>query len=153
MIEAYVPFRFDGSREPAAVFEVYLPYAPVAATAGGQIRRTYAVLAIGLLLLWLALFRIMQGASARLRALARDSALQARQDSLTGLANRRGLHEYLDASLTAGPTALLLIDLDGFKEINDTLGHALGGRAADRARRAPHAASRRGELHCAPRRR
>src|SRR4029077_11265858 len=112
--------------KPAAVFEVYLPYAPVAAAASRQVRHTYEVLAIGLLLLWLALFRIMQGAASRLRALARESAVQARQDSLTGLGNRRGLHEHLDAALTARPIALLLVDLDGFKEINDTLGHAAG---------------------------
>jgi diguanylate cyclase (GGDEF)-like protein len=126
MVEAYVPFRFEGSNEPAAVFEVYLPYAPVGAAAGRQIRHMYEVLALGLLLLWLALFRLMQGASKRLRALAHESAQQARQDSLTGLANRRGLHEHLDAALAAGPVALLLVDLDGFKEINDTLGHAAG---------------------------
>jgi diguanylate cyclase (GGDEF)-like protein len=126
MIEAYVPFRFEGTTEPAAVFEVYMPYAPVAAVAGRQVRHTYEVLAAGLLLLWLALFRIMKGASTRMRALAEESALQARQDSLTGLANRRALHEHLAAALPSRAVALLLIDLDRFKEINDTLGHAAG---------------------------
>ncbi len=64
----------------------------------------------------------------------------AREDALTGLANRVRLREHLDAALTSGaPTSLLLIDLDGFKGINDTLGHSVGDEVlrtvADRLRR------------------
>jgi diguanylate cyclase len=56
---------------------------------------------------------------------------QAVTDDLTGLANRRRLMERMEASLeraaAAGTeVALLLVDLDGFKELNDTLGHHAG---------------------------
>ena len=57
----------------------------------------------------------------------------ANTDSLTGLPNRRMFEERL-AVLTAraereqSPLAVLLIDLDGFKPVNDTLGHAAGDR-------------------------
>jgi diguanylate cyclase (GGDEF)-like protein len=48
-------------------------------------------------------------------------------DSLTGLPNRRFLdQELLDEEAPQKPTALLHIDLDRFKHINDTLGHAAG---------------------------
>jgi diguanylate cyclase (GGDEF)-like protein len=48
-------------------------------------------------------------------------------DDLTGLGNRRRLEATMLAACERGePLALLVIDLDGFKEVNDTLGHAAG---------------------------
>jgi diguanylate cyclase (GGDEF)-like protein len=60
---------------------------------------------------------------------ARESELrhEARRDPLTGLANRALLHERLEELLTAGvPLAVVFCDLDHFKRINDTHGHAVG---------------------------
>ncbi|MFB9441482.1 putative bifunctional diguanylate cyclase/phosphodiesterase [Dactylosporangium vinaceum] len=52
---------------------------------------------------------------------------QATHDALTGLANRAGFSALVDAALqTETQAAVLLIDLDDFKEVNDTLGHAVG---------------------------
>jgi len=58
-------------------------------------------------------------------------ALQARSDSLTGLPNRRALDEHLDEEIKRSkrsgiPFSVVMMDLDGFKNINDMLGHEGG---------------------------
>ena len=52
----------------------------------------------------------------------------AHTDDLTGLANRRALHERLEAALRedGARAALILLDVDAFKDVNDTLGHQAG---------------------------
>jgi diguanylate cyclase (GGDEF)-like protein len=60
----------------------------------------------------------------------RESDYQARHDALTGLCNRAGFVDALQTRLAdkddTGPFALLFIDLDEFKPINDTFGHTAG---------------------------
>ncbi len=58
---------------------------------------------------------------------------QAITDELTGLANRRGWYRQLDLALararrTHEPLSVVLLDLDGFKAVNDRRGHAAGDR-------------------------
>ncbi|MBX4936831.1 bifunctional diguanylate cyclase/phosphodiesterase [Rhizobium binae] len=81
----------------------------------------------------LALFLIgvlMVGASEtrRLRQLAQAALYQAGHDSLSGLWNRQGLLSLLEelADTASPPARLYLVDLDGFKAVNDAWGHAVG---------------------------
>ncbi|MBK6554170.1 MAG: diguanylate cyclase [Rhodocyclaceae bacterium] len=81
------------------------------------------------------------------RDLTQEEAMQARiehlawHDALTGLVNRASLWQTMEAWLaTPAPFALLFLDLDGFKKVNDGHGHGTGDEvlrvAAERLRRA-----------------
>tara|TARA_R100001129_G_scaffold178487_1_gene154352 strand:- start:61 stop:1233 length:1173 start_codon:yes stop_codon:yes gene_type:complete len=50
----------------------------------------------------------------------------AHHDALTGLANRNGFSKKLEAVIARGHATVFAIDLDRFKEVNDTFGHAVG---------------------------
>ena len=87
----------------------------------------------------------------RLDAARREAVSKALSDPLTGLANRRALEAALDRAarlLARGGRgfALLLVDLDFFKQINDTLGHAAGDAALIQVARALTEETRRGDL-------
>jgi diguanylate cyclase (GGDEF)-like protein len=63
----------------------------------------------------------------------RENHIMAVTDGLTGLANRTRLHQALSLALARGAraghtTGVLLADLNGFKQINDTLGHEAGDK-------------------------
>ena len=66
----------------------------------------------------------------------RELQRQASQDPLTGLKNRRRFEEDLRSELArsrreGAPGALLMLDLDNFKQVNDTLGHPIGDRVIE----------------------
>jgi len=88
----------------------------------------YVAAAAGILVLFLGGV-LLAGASEtrRLRRLAEAARIEANHDSLSGLLNRHGLLNRLEQSDSSGPAvSLYLIDLDGFKAVNDAWGHAVG---------------------------
>lgn len=88
--------------------------------------------------------------------IARAEELQRTQrlaltDALTGVANRRALHDALRRELARArrarrPLAILLIDIDDFKAINDRFGHARGDEALKILARCMRRATRAGDL-------
>ena len=113
------------------------------------VRAIVVVLVCGLLLLSFVavLSRIYRRSAERS---AERSAHQALHDSLTGLPNRRLLTDRCAAALHAGRrdgtrVGLMLIDLDRFKEINDTLGHQHGDALLVQVGQRLLAASRAGD--------
>jgi diguanylate cyclase (GGDEF)-like protein len=112
-----------------------------AARIAGETRRGLSRLAArltvtGLVVMWAAVWVALILAtmvSRRLDAQTRALQHQATHDSLTGLPNRTLLHERLTQAIRTADAksrsvSLIVMDLDRFKEINDTLGHPVGDR-------------------------
>lgn len=136
-IEAAVPLPSgeQGGR-PAGALRVDLPYEPVRAALASDARRLHLILLVGLAALCLGLLRTAVRASSRLRSQAAQTEHQAMRDALTGLPNRALFNRLLEDALSSrrgdGSVAVLLMDLDRFKEINDTLGHFNGDVVIER---------------------
>jgi diguanylate cyclase (GGDEF)-like protein len=129
-VEIYQPLNAAQSGTRIGVLEVYVPYAPIAAEiAHGQHVVTIALTA-GLLVLWLSLLVVSGSVTGRLRRQAAMNAFLASHDALTALPNRSQFTQLaqlaLGAATTELHTAVAIVDLDRFKEVNDTLGHANG---------------------------
>ncbi|MCV2394884.1 EAL domain-containing protein [Actinotalea sp. M2MS4P-6] len=128
-MDVYVPLRLGGT--VAGALEVVLDHTTAAATQAQAVRTIALAAGLGLLVLWLVLYRTVHRASENLQRSAMDNARMALLDSLTGLPNRRMLLDRLRRAVVAceagGPgVGILLLDVDRFKEINDTLGHDRG---------------------------
>ena len=123
------PLLANATGNATGVLEVYLPYEPIAAGVERSIRSQYARLAVGLLALCAALVLLSFQTTKRLRQLAALREHEARHDSLTGLPNRAAFHDRLAALGGQERPALIgLLDLDGFKAVNDRHGHREGDR-------------------------
>lgn len=78
----------------------------------------------------------LRDVNARLHGAKTVAEEQALTDPLTGLRNRRALDGALAAALAAGrPFGLMHLDLDGFKAVNDSLGHAAGDHVLEQVAR------------------
>src|SRR4051794_1900085 len=83
-------------------------------------------------------------------ALHEQLARQASTDELTGLLNHRRMHEVLSQELEHGPrfrkpVALVLLDIDDFKRVNDTYGHQCGDEVLYAVARAAESGARQGD--------
>jgi diguanylate cyclase (GGDEF)-like protein len=120
-IEVFHTFGAKGGAPAHGIVEVLLPDAAVAGQVRQNLIRLIAVLGLTVVLVLAMLV------SLRRRLLRRE--YEAVHDPLTGLGNRLHLAA-AGKELGRGPgqhgSALVLLDLDRFKEINDTLGHAAG---------------------------
>jgi diguanylate cyclase (GGDEF)-like protein len=155
MLEEFVPIRFH-TGSAAGTLVLWNDYAPVARAARNAFIPISLVLESLLVVLFVGLAPMLQRVTRQVRAHLRESEERALHDELTGLPNRSLFSERISLALTecsqeGAGAAVLLMDLDRFKEINDTLGHAAGdallrelaGRLAEVVRE-PHTVARLG---------
>jgi diguanylate cyclase (GGDEF)-like protein len=119
----------DNAGQPIAWFK-WLPDRPGARILGDTLPALLgALLVTGAIIV--VLMRNLQRASTQLQAERADAQHRAMHDPLTGLGNRALFRDRLDTALRNLPRgeprlALLALDLDRFKQVNDTLGHEAG---------------------------
>jgi diguanylate cyclase (GGDEF)-like protein len=130
-VEVYLPLTAGEFGRRVGVLEIYLPYAPISADVTAGLGMLYRDLILGLAGLYVALFAISLSVSRRLRQQLKVNTYLAEHDALTDLPNRtlflRRAGEAVAAARRGGPPmAIAIVDLDRFKEVNDTLGHHNG---------------------------
>jgi diguanylate cyclase (GGDEF)-like protein len=130
VVEIYQPLNAAQFGDRIGVLELYVPYAPIAAEVAAAQHVLVIALSGGLLVLWLCLLVVSASVTGRLRRQASINAYLASHDALTELPNRAYFAERAQAALEAATaelhTAVAVFDLDRFKDVNDTLGHATG---------------------------
>jgi diguanylate cyclase (GGDEF)-like protein len=126
VLRAYAPLSTTGA---TGVFVLTRDYAPIAAAAEHAVIPIVVVLDLVLLGLWIALFPLLKRVTNRLKRQMDALRHQALHDGLSGLPNRTHFHAALEGALAQGQSsglAVMMLDLDRFKEVNDTLGHGSG---------------------------
>ena len=121
---------------PLGALRVRMSASAIDATVADQTGPLYLILGLGLGALCLGLGLVLREARQRMAKEASRKERQALSDALTGLPNRTLFNELLEKALAECPrnkrVGVLLMDLDRFKEINDSLGHFNGDRVIER---------------------
>ena len=121
------PVVADSSGRSVGVLEILLPYEAVAVEVEAATARNYWRLGAGLGLLYVVLAGVSWSTTRRLRRQAAQAEHDALHDPLTGLPNRELFRRHVEQAVRRSAScAVVLVDLDRFKEVNDTLGHHAG---------------------------
>src|SRR3954454_22177535 len=150
VLAVYLPVKLSGSETAAGSLELWLPYAPIAKQVTSAAHHFYIFLVLGVLMAWGLLIGIVSAASQRLRRQAAEKEEQAMSDALTGLPNRTLFQNLVQRTISSAGrrkkmASVMLMDLDRFKDVNDTLGHHNGDLLLQRIGSRLHSVLRGGE--------
>ncbi len=121
-LRTFLPLNVGGTVEGAIVLEQ--DYGPIAAASRHSSRLIAAVLEGVLIALFIFLIPMLARATRRIGEQVAALDLLASRDELTGLPNRIGFRRAYEAlqAKAPGDAAVIVVDIDGFHELNDTLG-------------------------------
>ena len=127
-LRTYAPVAVPGGTGVVALFQ---DYRPIARAADETFLPVAGIFEGVLLVLFIALVPILRRVTLRVRKQMEEIEYRALYDSLTGLPNRSLFQERIQEMIAArasdrGCGAVVLLDVDRFKEINEALGHDLG---------------------------
>ena len=127
-LRTYAPVAVTGGVGVVALFQ---DYGPIARAAASTFLPTAGVFEAVLILLFIGLVPILRRVTVRLRRQMEEIEHRALYDQLTGLPNRNLFRDRLDQSILSSrrektSSTVMFLDVDHFKEINDTLGHEAG---------------------------
>jgi diguanylate cyclase (GGDEF)-like protein len=132
VLREYLPLIVAG--QTVAVVGFWHDATPLLAQLDESRRSVVLLTVTAALIISVLLFLIFRSAQGRLTRQTQQLLESTRRDSLTGLLNHGAVVEYLAAALegargTAVPCAVALLDIDNFRLLNDTYGHAAGDGA------------------------
>lgn len=127
VVEVYAPLVDGRGGRDVGTVVLLLPYEQVAEAADRRAALFVAVLLVGLGLLYAVVVAMAFVVTRRLRLQLTRTHHLAHHDPLTGLPNRTLFRLRADAAVEEGvPAVIAILDLDRFKQVNDTLGHDAG---------------------------
>jgi class 3 adenylate cyclase len=129
-LRTYAPVAVRGGTGVVALFQ---DYAPIAQAAQATFVPVAGIFEVVLVVLFVALVPMLRRVTRRIRRQMEEIERRALYDELTGLPNRSLFRDRIEQTIAAAAreprsAAVMLLDVDRFREINDALGHEAGDR-------------------------